>query len=79
MERCPWNAKFARPATEPAFSPRAELVDPDLAAFANMTDGECNRRFGNTPLMRAKRAGLQRNAGAMSLSVDADGTDRRQR
>jgi epoxyqueuosine reductase len=62
---CPWNAKFSRAATEPAFAPRAELVEPDLAAFAAMDDAAFKARFGDTPLSRAKRAGLARNALAM--------------
>jgi epoxyqueuosine reductase len=67
---CPWNAKFSRAATEPAFEPRAELEAPDLAAFATMDDAESKRRFGDTPLARAKRAGLVRNA-AVTRSAGA--------
>jgi epoxyqueuosine reductase len=62
QEVCPWNAKFSRAATEPAFEPRAELEAPDLAVFATMDDAEFKSRFGDTPLARAKRAGLVRNA-----------------
>lgn len=62
QEVCPWNAKFSRSATEPAFTPRAELVAPDIAAFAAMDDAEFKTRFGDTPLSRAKRAGIARNA-----------------
>ena len=65
QEVCPWNAKFSRAATEPAFAPRAELVEPDIAAFAAMDDVEFKRRFGDTPLSRARRVGLARNAAAM--------------
>jgi len=76
QEVCPWNAKFARAATEPAFTPRPELAAPDFAAFATMDDAEFKARFGDTPLSRAKRAGLQRNAAAMSRHADADGAER---
>ncbi len=76
QEVCPWNAKFSRAATEPAFTPRSEFMEPDVAAFASMDDTAFKARFGDTPLMRARRAGLQRNAVAMSRAVDADGTDR---
>jgi hypothetical protein len=62
QEVCPWNAKFSRAATEPACTPRAELVEPDSAAFAAMDDAEFRQRFGDTPLSRAKRGGLARNA-----------------
>lgn len=62
QEVCPWNEKFARPATEPAFTPRPELIAPDIPVFAKMDDTEFEVRFGDTPLSRAKRAGLVRNA-----------------
>jgi epoxyqueuosine reductase len=62
QEVCPWNVKFSRAASEEAFMPRAELEAPDLAAFATMDEAEFKVRCGDTPLMRAKRAGLQRNA-----------------
>jgi epoxyqueuosine reductase QueG len=42
--------------------PRPELVTPDLAALATIGDVEFKARFGDTPLSRAKLAGLQRNA-----------------
>jgi epoxyqueuosine reductase len=58
---CPWNVKFSRPAAEEAFTPRPDLVTPDGAAFTTMEDAEFKRRFGDTPLSRAKRAGLARN------------------
>jgi epoxyqueuosine reductase len=60
QEVCPWNLRFARPAREPAFSPvhaTLELVETlalDEDAFRN--------RFRATPLRRARRAGLLRNA-----------------
>jgi epoxyqueuosine reductase len=62
---CPWNAKFSRPATEEAFTPRAELVVPDAGAFTVMGDVEFKQRFSDTPLARAKRSGLARNAAAL--------------
>jgi len=64
QEVCPWNEKFSRPATEVAFTPRAELIAPDLAAFATMDDAEFKARVGDTPLLRAKLRGLQRNSRA---------------
>ena len=72
---CPWNAKFSRTATEPAFTPRAELVEPDIAAFAAMDDVEFKRRFGDTPLSRAKLRGLQRNASTVSDNYGTAGSD----
>jgi epoxyqueuosine reductase len=61
---CPWNDKFSRAATEDAFALRPEVVAPDLAAFATMSDAECKVRFDDTPLSRAKRAGLVRSVAA---------------
>ncbi|MBW7933409.1 MAG: hypothetical protein H3C62_07310 [Gemmatimonadaceae bacterium] len=61
--------KFATDATEPAFAPRAELIAPDLASFATMDDTEFKAKFGDTPLSRAKRAGLERNAMALQRNL----------
>ena len=62
---CPWNVKFSQDATEPAFAPRTELATPAVETFAAMNDAAFKQQFGDTPLMRAKRAGLQRNAVAV--------------
>ena len=72
---CPWNAKYSRPATEPAFTPRDELVDPALAALAAMDDAAFKARFGDTPLSRAKRSGIQRNAAAILHNASAAGSE----
>jgi epoxyqueuosine reductase len=58
---CPWNRKA--PATNAAeFQPRAELVNPALDWLAEMSAEEFNRTFRGSPVRRAKRAGLRRNA-----------------
>jgi len=58
---CPWNRKApATSATE--FQPRAELVNPALDWLAEMGAEEFRRTFRNSPLRRAKRAGVRRNA-----------------
>ena len=80
---CPWNAKFSRDAVEAAFTPRAELVAPDIWAFVNMDDAEFKARFGDTPLSRARRSGVTRNArtvlanggGGDAVSVEIDHPD----
>jgi hypothetical protein len=64
QEACPWNVKFSRAASEPALTPREELVTPDFTSFTMMDDTEFKARFGDTPLSRAKRAGLARNVAA---------------
>jgi epoxyqueuosine reductase len=58
---CPWNRKA--PATNAVeFQPRAELVNPALDWLAEMSAEEFNRTFRGSPVRRAKRAGVRRNA-----------------
>jgi epoxyqueuosine reductase len=58
---CPWNRKA--PAAKAAeFQPRAELVNPALDWLAEMSDGEFRMTFRGSPVRRAKRSGLRRNA-----------------
>lgn len=58
---CPWNRKA--PATDAAeFQPRAELVNPALEWLAEMSEEEFRRTFKGSPVRRAKRSGLRRNA-----------------
>jgi epoxyqueuosine reductase len=58
---CPWNRKA--PATEAAeFQARGELVNPDLEWLAEMGEEEFRQTFRGSPVRRAKRSGLRRNA-----------------
>lgn len=58
---CPWNRKA--PTTSAAeFQPRQELVNPALEWLANMSAEEFRRTFKTSPIRRAKRAGVRRNA-----------------
>jgi epoxyqueuosine reductase len=58
---CPWNQRS--PATDqPAFQPRNDSNPVDLAALLELTEQEFRERFRNTPLWRAKRRGILRNA-----------------
>ena len=57
---CPVNRKAAY-SKEPAFRHR-RFTSLDLVALLEMTEGEFRDRFRNSPIKRAKRAGLQRNA-----------------
>ena len=58
---CPWNRKA--PATNAAeFQPRPELVNPAMDWLAGMSAEEFRSAFRNSPVRRAKRAGLRRNA-----------------
>ncbi|HVR27045.1 MAG TPA: tRNA epoxyqueuosine(34) reductase QueG [Candidatus Polarisedimenticolia bacterium] len=58
---CPWNRKA--PATTAAeFQARPELVNPALDWLAEISPKEFRSTFKNSPVRRAKRAGLRRNA-----------------
>ena len=58
---CPWNRKA--PATNAAdLQPREELVNPALDWLAEMSAEEFRETFRGSPVRRAKRSGLRRNA-----------------
>jgi epoxyqueuosine reductase len=58
---CPWNRKA--PATDkPEFQPREGLVNPALAWLAEIGEEEFREKFRGSPVKRAKRSGLRRNA-----------------
>src|SRR4029077_13497725 len=58
---CPWNHR-APESNEPGFQ-AAEGMNPiELAALFNLDDAAFRARFRHTPLWRAKRRGLLRNA-----------------
>ena len=56
---CPWNRKAAE-AREPALAPADALPSPE--AFLALDEREFRARFRATPLWRARREGLARNA-----------------
>ena len=60
QEVCPVNRK-AQPAQEPAFG-QAALATADLIEILEMSETDFRERFRGTPILRAKRIGLQRNA-----------------
>ncbi len=67
---CPWNRKA--PTTEaPEFAPRPGLVNPALAWLAEMGEEQFREVFRRSPVRRAKRSGLRRNA-AFALGNSAD-------
>jgi epoxyqueuosine reductase len=63
---CPYNVKFARELREPAFAPRKAIGNKDAETLARgllaMDDEGFRTAFKNSPMKRAKRAGLVRNA-----------------
>ena len=58
---CPWNRK-APVTTAPEFEPRPGLVKPVLAWLAEMSAEEFREAFRRSPIRRARRDGLRRNA-----------------
>lgn len=61
QEVCPWN-RFAQPTEEQAFRPRPGMPALALAELLAMDDEAFHHRFKGSPVKRAKRRGLQRNA-----------------
>jgi epoxyqueuosine reductase len=61
---CPWN-RFQQPTDEIAFRPREENIGPDLRSLSTISEEEFSRRFRRSPVKRAKRKGLVRNAKAV--------------
>lgn len=59
---CPWNRKALPHECDPAFSPRAALDPPDLYRILRMDAFGFRQAFRGSPLRRAGRRGLLRNA-----------------
>jgi epoxyqueuosine reductase len=58
---CPWNR--SAPATDkPEFQPREAFVNPALAWLAEASEEDFRQTFRGSPVKRAKRTGLRRNA-----------------
>ncbi len=61
QEACPWNRRT--PATlAPAFQPGAGMNPVELAVLRALDEAAFRGRFRHTPLWRAKREGILRNA-----------------
>ena len=58
---CPWNRRVP-PGTAAEFQPRDGLVNPALDWLAEMSAEEFQGTFRGSPIQRAKRSGLRRNA-----------------
>jgi epoxyqueuosine reductase len=58
---CPWNQRFARPASVPEFRSRGRLDGAGPEYFERMSDEEFGREFGDTPLERPGLEGMRRN------------------
>ncbi len=66
QEVCPWNHTFAKPLTESAFAARPFLDGVDSVPLARkllaLSRDEYTSAFKGSPMKRAKRRGLTRNA-----------------
>ena len=65
QEACPWN-RDTPTSSEPAFQPRPGMNPVNLAEMQSLDEEEFRRRFRHTPLWRAKREGVDRNAEIVS-------------
>ena len=68
---CPWNQRFAQPATAPEFQPTGALSGAGSDFFERMTEEEFRNRFGDTPFERPGLAGMRRNFRAAYRSAGA--------
>ncbi len=66
QEVCPWNVSFAQELREKEFEPREKLRQGSTRALARsilgMSDESFRTAFKGSPMKRAKRRGLARNA-----------------
>ncbi|MBN2326716.1 MAG: tRNA epoxyqueuosine(34) reductase QueG [Candidatus Omnitrophica bacterium] len=70
LQACPWN-RFAIPAQEAGFFPRPWLQTDDLIQLMRITEEQFRIQFKGSPIKRAKRRGLLRNA-AVALGNSRD-------
>jgi epoxyqueuosine reductase len=70
---CPYNVKFAQELREPAFAPRAQTGERDARSLARellaMDDEAFRAAFRNSPIKRAKRRGVARNAAVVLANI----------
>ena len=60
LAACPWN-KFGKPAADPAYFPRVELLAPRLADLAELDDAGFRAFFSGSPIKRIGRDRFIRN------------------
>ena len=65
---CPWN-RFARPGSEPGFSPLPEILHFSTRQWEELTEESFKIIFRQSPIRRSKYSGIKRN-----LSVIKTGT-----
>ena len=74
---CPYNIKFAQELREPAFAPRAAIGNRNAPSLARnllaMNDDDFRAAFSGSPMKRAKRRGLLRNAAVVLGNIGDEG------
>lgn len=66
QEVCPWNERFSPPTGEAQFSARPFLDPPVLESFLKLEADGYPIRLSHSPLKRARRRGLVRNAAVVA-------------
>ena len=70
---CPWNVRFSEELQVPAFAPREALAGKGARALArellSMSPEDFSAAFKGSPMKRAKRRGLARNAAVVLGNV----------
>ncbi len=71
---CPWNQRVDDSDVLPEYRPR-DLIDayPDLSELVRLSAAEIRARFGASPLLRARRRGLLRNAAVVLGNYHTEG------
>lgn len=62
QEVCPYNRRFARPPRLAALAGRPEMAAPKLLDLLALDEAGFRQRFRGSPVLRARRRGLLRNA-----------------
>jgi epoxyqueuosine reductase len=68
QEVCPWNGRA--PEGHPAFAPRDEFRATPVTDLLRMTQTDFSSLFRRSAIKRAKLAGMQRNAAALTAGED---------
>jgi epoxyqueuosine reductase len=60
MDVCPWN-RFSTPHNEPLFQPSQSFLNMSKTDWEELSDEVFSKLFKNSPIMRTKKTGLDRN------------------
>jgi epoxyqueuosine reductase len=71
---CPWNLRFASPTNAPEFQPRPWLRSLRANDLLRLTATEFEDGLRHSPLKRARRTGLLRNAAIAAANMKDPGT-----